>query len=304
MLSKKLVKDKKITLYNRATRALEEEVVFERWFMDLFYGTTLGYWLTAAVLKRHFFSHLYGFMQRLPSSRGKIAPFIARHQINADEFAQPVASFRSFNEFFLRRLKPEVRPIQRDPRVLISPADARCLWYEIEQDTALSIKGVTFTLAELVGQRMGIQSFIGGCCLVLRLAPADYHHFCYIDQGAHGEIVPVNGFLHSVHPLALQRCARVLPENYRELCVLHTEHFGDVLEIDIGAMVVGKMVQHQRHGGVYERGQEKGYFEFGGSTIVLVFRRGAIRIAEEISAYSRQGIETIVRYGAAIGERA
>ena len=85
MLSKKLVKDKKITLYNRATRALEEEVVFERWFMDLFYGTTLGYWLTAAVLKRHFFSHLYGFMQRLPSSRGKIAPFIARHQINADQ---------------------------------------------------------------------------------------------------------------------------------------------------------------------------------------------------------------------------
>jgi phosphatidylserine decarboxylase len=292
-----------IPLYNRRTGQLEHEVVYEPAVMEFLFGTRLGLWLSETVLKHRWVTQVYARRMHSPRSKPKIKEFIERYGINTDEIARPVESFHSFNEFFIRQLKPAARPIDREPAHLISIADARLIAYPIKADTVVPVKGRSFTLADLLRDAALAKRYDNGLCLIFRLAPVDYHRFAYVDDGEQSPVRVINGYYRSVNPLALWRNLNVFPENQREVCVLHTRNFGDVLHIDVGATSVGHIVQHQRDGGAMQRGAEKGYFEFGGSTSILLLEAGRIEMDEDIAIHSAQGVETIVRYGERIARQ-
>ena len=293
-----------VWIYNRETGCLEEEAVFEKGFMDLFYGTAPGRLMTRALLSRRTFSRIYGRLQKRPGSARRIRPFIEKYNINIEELERPPEYYRNFNDFFKRKLKPGARPVKKDRGTLISPADGRLLAYKLKKDLLLPVKGLEFHVGELLGGYEAADPWLDGTCLKIRLAPSDYHRFCYIDSGFHGPATHVNGRLHSVSPLALGHQLKILHGNDREYMVLDTDNFGRVAHVDIGAMAVGRIHQHFRQGGEFSKGEEKGYFEFGGSTIILLFEPGRIVIDEDILEYSEKGIEALVRYGSQVGRKA
>ena len=292
---------RRILLFNRATQCVEEERVFKPRFMDFFYGSRLGRVITGLILKRKWFAKYYGFLQRRSASKAQIAAFVERHAVDMNESVLPVGAFECFNDFFIRQIKPDARRVDRSPSVLVAPADSRVLCYRIAAGTVLPIKGRPFTIAELAADETAEARFHGGICLVFRLAPADYHRFCFVDDGWHSPVRKIAGCFHSIHPLALGTGLPILPTNYRELTVLQTRNFGEVVQIEVGALGVGKIVQHRRESSACEKGEEKGYFEWGASTIVLLLQ-SAVRIDDDILHYSEAGIETRVKYGSRIGK--
>lgn len=277
------------------------EEVFERGFMNFFYGSRIGLLLSELLLKRRWFSRLYGASKSRPSSTRQIDAFVRQHRIDVSEAELPLQDYRSFNDFFTRRLKPGARPLPPDKATLASPADARVLAWDIGDGLVLPVKSRAFSVAQLLRDEALANEYRGGSCFVLRLAPADYHRFIHIDRGSQGPVRRIDGYLHSVSPLALRNMLAVFTENVREYCRIETDTFGPLIHVDVGALVVGRIVQHQPQGGPVERGQEKGYFEFGGSTVILLFKAGAVRIDADIRSYSAQGIETIVLQGERIG---
>lgn len=298
-----MVSSPPIPLYNRELGTLQQEQVYGQAAMDFLYGTVPGRLLTGKLLARPWVSEIYSLLSRRPSSRSKIERFVAQYGIDTTELKQDLTAFTDFNDFFIRELRPDARPMPPDPEILISPADGRLLAYHLQEETVLPIKGHSFTLTQLTANPNLAQSFVNGWCLVFRLAPVDYHRSIYIDNGTHGAHYRLPGVLHSVNPLALWQALPVFQENQREYCVLKTQHWGRILHIDVGALVVGKIHQHQPQGGSFSRGQEKGYFELGGSTIIQVFQPHRIQLDPDILEYSQKGIESLVKCGSRIGCR-
>ncbi|HEU0185436.1 MAG TPA: phosphatidylserine decarboxylase [Blastocatellia bacterium] len=292
-------------LYNRKTGSLEEETVFEKDVMEFLYGSRLGFFITELLFKRRWATELYARLQHGPGSKQKIRKFVESHGVNPDELERPIESFNTFNEFFIRRLKASARPIDRDPSDLISIADCRLSAYPVREDAVYPVKAGSFTIARLLGDNETAASqaneYAGGSCLIFRLAPVDYHRFGYVDDCEQSPVERVNGFYRSVHPLSLRKMKAVFTENRREYCILKTANFGEIVHIDVGATGVGRIVQNHPGGGRFTRGEEKGYFEFGGSTVILLLKPGAAKIDDDIAEYSGRGIETIVRYGEKIG---
>ena len=290
-----------VMLYNRQTGRVEQETIVGRRFMDLSAGTGPGRWLTMRLLILPMISRIYGWWQQHPASRRSIPAFIRQFEINMTEVQIPQTGFASFNDFFIRRLKPEARPISRDPGVLISPADGRIKCFPIEHDTRLAIKGSTLGLGQILSSAQAAAEFAGGMGLQVRLAPVDYHRFAYIDDGTQGPVQRIPGPLYSVSPVALRVWPRVWAENCRHWCRLETATFGPVIQVEIGAMLVGSIIQHRPEGGPCRRGAEKGYFALGGSTVLLFFTKGALAVAADIRHHSRQNTETLVKYGEVVG---
>ena len=290
-----------VVIYNRETKRLEREKVFHEPLMIFLYYTLPGRLLTELILSRRIFSKLYALFQKGPKSREKIEKFIKEYQIDIRELNQPLDEYESFNDFFTRRLKKGARPIASSPDALISPADGRLISYDIEKGAIFDVKGSFMDVSRLLGRNHTPEMWADGLCVKIRLAPYDYHRFCYIDKGSHGPIKSIPGRLDSVSPLALWRKRSILQENKRDVVVLETENFGQVAHVDVGAMTVGAIHQHFRGGTTFSRGQEKGYFSLGGSTILLLFKKDVIQLDEDITRYSKRGIETLVRYGSKIG---
>jgi phosphatidylserine decarboxylase len=292
-----------IRLYNRRTRRLEHEKVYGRRAMDVFYGRAWGRWITNGILIRPWVSRFYGRLQNHPCTRKWIAPFIREHGIDMSEISVPPGGFRSFNDFFTRKLRPGARFMEPDPQTLIAPADSRLQVFTVDQDASLKIKGTVLTLTRLLNRARLDGRFRGGICLCFRLAPCDYHRFGYVDDGIQDRVTTIKGSLHSVNPLALRHKPDIHCTNSRQWCRIRSAHFGNLIQIEVGAMMVGSIVQHRPEGGACRRGQEKGLFQFGGSTVLLVLEPGQVVMDRDIEAYSRQGIETLVRYGEAIGRK-
>jgi phosphatidylserine decarboxylase len=290
-----------ILIYNRRTRQIDVERVYGSQWMDLFYGRPWGRAITNRLLCRHPLSRLYGAIQRSGLSRGNIPAFIAQYGIDLSEALVPAQGFASFNDFFIRRLTPAARPVDQDPRALIAPADSRLQIFTIESRTRLTIKGAAMTLPQLLGRPAVEGLFEGGLCLIFRLAPSDYHRFGHVDDGRQGPVHIIDGPLHSVNPLSLRHKPDVHATNHRHWCLVQGPRLGTLIQVEVGAMMVGSIVQHQPQGGSCRRGQEKGYFQFGGSTVIVILQPGRATIDADISEHSAQGIETLVRYGERVG---
>lgn len=260
------------------------------------YGTKPGR-MMLKVLTKPAVSKIAGAALDHPLSTVAIPPFVMKKHIKMEEFAD--APYRSFNAFFTRPVKPESRPIDTAPEALISPCDSKLTVVPITEHTRFIVKDAEYSLAAFVGCKKLASRFEGGKVLIFRLTPDDYHRYCFPDDASLGKTRLIAGILHTVNPVSA-KYVKVYHTNTRTVTMLHTAHFGDMLQIEVGAMFVGKIVNHP-HGSQIKRGWEKGYFEFGGSTIVLVLSKDAAEIDAQILKNSEDGAETIVRYGERIG---
>lgn len=292
---------KKPQLFNRQTKKIEYENTYKVNGLSFLYKTELGKAFTSTILNKRLISSIYGQMVKSRRSVAQIPKFIKHYNINIEEVKRPLESFRSFNDFFTRELVETARPIDTTPNHLISPADSRLMVFDLSQQPDLPVKGYWYSFKELVKDKNLAREYDNGWCLIYRLAPADYHRFCYIDNGRQEKVKRIRGVLHSVHPIALSSVKSVMAKNYRELTLLYTENFGKVVHIEVGALFVGKVVQRYRHAHEFKRGEEKGWFEFGGSTIIQLFKKGTILPDEDIIEYSSKKTECLVKMGEKIG---
>lgn len=279
----------------RDGRLIEGEDGQERTLKRL-YGTAPGR-LLLKILTRPWISRLAGGFLSTRLSKGLIRSFIRKHSIDMSQFE--AVDYRSYNEFFSRKIRPEARPVDPEPGHLISPCDSKLTALPITADTRLTLKQTEYSLSSLLRNDDLAAAYAGGWALIFRLTVDDYHRYCYADSGEKGENVRIPGLLHTVNPIANDHYP-IYKENSREYSILHSRNFGDVLMMEVGALLVGKIVNH--HGtATVTRGQEKGYFQFGGSTVVLLLKAGAVELDADILENSRAGIETVVRLGEKIG---
>lgn len=230
-------------------------------------------------------------------SVGLIHPFVRKNGIDLTQF-EP-ARFRSYNEFFSRKIRAGLRPIDREPSHLIAPCDSKLTVLPITPESRFLLKNTLYTLPDLLKNKALAASYAGGYAMIFRLTVDDYHRYCYVDDGEKDGNVRIPGVLHTVNPIA-NDVYPIYKENAREYSVLHSRHFGKVLMMEVGALLVGKIVNH--HGAARVcRGQEKGYFEFGGSTVVLLLEKDKAVIDGDLLENSRRNIETVVRMGEKIG---
>jgi len=227
-----------------------------------------------------------------------IKPFIRRNHIDMTLF-EPV-QYSSYNDFFSREIRPEARMADRDAAHLISPCDSKLTVLPISPEACFTLKHTPYTVSSLLKNEQLASGYSGGWALIFRLTVDDYHRYGYPCDGTKDANVSIPGVLHTVNPIANDHFP-IYKENSREYCVLHTANFGDLVMMEVGALLVGRIVNHHRGTCAVRRGEEKGYFQFGGSTVVMLLQAGKVKIDEDILANSRQGIETVVRYGERIG---
>lgn len=260
------------------------------------YGTRFGRILLKPLV-RPWVSKLGGRLLSTRLSRVAIRPFIRSAGIDMSQYE--TERYQSYNAFFSRHIRPECRPVDMERTHLISPCDSKLTAFPITQDGVFTIKHTKYTIASLLRDETLARRFDGGICLIFRLAVDDYHRYCYVADGTKGENVEIDGIFHTVNPIANDHFP-IYKENTREYTLLKTEFFGDILVMEVGALMVGKIVNHH---GVQDvkRGEEKGYFRFGGSTIVLLLEEGSAFIDADILENSRNGAETVVKIGEKIG---
>lgn len=291
-----------IEYIERKTGQKTTEKVYGHKALSLLYGDGLlsrFFSVTLLPLLAHvpFCSKFYGYLQKRTASKKKIKPFIEAYHIDASEFLNQ--EFRSFNDFFIRRLRPEVRPISGDPHVFVTPAEGRYLVYSSFQK--FNIKGQTFSLRKFVDNVELTNRFKEGSMAIIRLCPSDYHRFHFPCDGSSTKAKLINGPLFSVNPMALAKRVSILAENKRMITEIHSELFGTFLYIEVGATCVGTIKQTYSPDSLVRKGDEKGYFEFGGSCIVLLFERKRIRFDEDLIKNTEAGFETRINYGESLG---
>lgn len=282
-----------------------KEKIFAETWVRLLYGRSLfSHFLAYLTAKLPFFSIFYGFLQKRPFSRRKILPFVEKYDVNAEEIEGSLDQFRSFNDFFTRKLKKEARPIAPSDEVAVIPADGRFLFFpQINCADGYHVKGKLFSLEELLLDAPLAKRYKEGSLVLARLCPTDYHRFHFPCMTTPGVARPVNGSLYSVNPLALRRQISILAENKRVITELETEHFGTIAYIEVGATFVGTIHQTYLPGKLYEKGEEKGFFSFGGSTLILLFEKGKITFDDDLLMASRQKIEILCRMGQSMGKK-
>jgi len=271
-----------------------ETVLGEKWIRWAYQDSSSGI-LERILFRSTCVSKLMGKWYDSSFSRGKIDAVIEELAIDVDEFAQPKESYRSFNEFFTRQLKPDVRPFRTDPELFVSPADGRALVFpSLDEDTFAPVKGRPFSIRKMLPGHA--DRFTNGALAIVRLCPADYHRYHFPCAGNITEYGSIAGALHSVNPIALRSGSDVFGDNKRSYTLIDTEHAGTLCFMEIGAFGVGGIV-NTRCSGHVEKMEEKGYFKFGGSSVVLLFEPGRIRFCEDLVTNSDAGKETLVKVG-------
>ncbi len=249
------------------------------------------------IFARRWFSCIMGVYYSTKYSAKALPKFIAENSIDLSRCEMAKNGFSSFNDFFTRS---EARESHEPATRLIAPCDGKVAAYHITSELSLHIKQSVYTIAQLLNDHEDSAQFVDGICLVYRLSLTDYHRYYFVDSGTIKSHKAIRGLLHTVRPISAQY--NVFAQNCREVTMLNTDHFGTVAHIEVGAMLVGKIHNSKQHGS-FNRMEEKGYFAYGGSTIVQLFRHGMVRIDEDIMRVSGMGAEVIVACGEGVGGR-
>ncbi len=264
--------------------------------LRFFYRTTVGRILFRPLICRPISAAAGKFLDtRL--SRGLIPGFVRRNRIDMSQFEE--REYRSYNDFFTRRVREGMRPFSATAEDFCAPCDSLVSVYSITPDATFCIKESRYTVRTLLEDAELAKTFEGGTCVVFRLGVRDYHRYAYFDDGTIAATRKIRGIFHTVQPIAVER-APVFHRNTREWTLLHTAHAGEVVYMEVGAMMVGRICNHPVRENV-SRGQEKGYFAFGGSTVIVLFRRDRVTLEEDFWQNTVQGLETPVRQGEVIG---
>jgi len=290
-----------IRYFNRHTGESESEKVYGEASLRWVYGNPLGKISLHALVKRAGFSKWYGRRMSTPTSASRILPFIDQYGLDPGDFADDPSSFKSFNEFFYRKLKPSARPTAPSP--VVFPADGRHLGFpDISAIGSFFVKGQTFDLPALLGDAALAEKYAKGSLVLSRLCPVDYHRFHFPAAGIPSETKTIPGPLFSVSPIALAQNLSYLWTNKRTLCQLETEDLGTILILEIGATCVGSIHQTYTPGQPVGKAQEKGYFAFGGSSTITVFEPGKVILAADLLEFSAKQTELYARIGSALAQ--
>ena len=266
-------------------------------FLTLLYGNLIGRCFVK-ILTMPWISKLGGAVLSTGLSALAIPSFIRNNQIDMSQFED--VKYRNYNEFFMRKIKSEARVVDMDENHLISPCDCKLTVLPVEKDGRFMIKQTSYTLQSLLKDEKEAEHYLGGTLCIFRLTVDDYHRYCYVDDAEVIRKAQIPGILHTVNPIA-NDVYPIYKENTREYCVLFNKKLKRHLMMEVGALMVGKIVNHPTDSQV-RRAQEKGHFMFGGSTVIMVFEKGAVNIDKDILENSENDIETVVRYGMKIGE--
>lgn len=283
-----------VRVYQRCQKRLVTQKDYQQGILDWLYGSRLGRFflpaLTAPMVSAFLSLADYSFL-----SRPKIRRFIEEYDIDTSHLT--ASDYPHFAAFFTRRFREGARKIAEDPAIL-AVAEAKLTVYPISDDLVLSIKGQRYSLGDLLQDKALAQLFSGGTACLYRLGVEDYHRYLAAESGKILQRQTIKGRLHTIREVA-QQVYPVFKENYRHYCLIDTVDAGKVLQMEIGALLVGKIYNH--HLTNLLRGQEKGYFGLGGSSILVLYPKGAVSLDQDILSYSRQGIETQVSLGEKIG---
>ena len=288
-----------IQYYERESGQIKtEKVAGEKWLVWL-YNNPVGEATLWALAKRKLVSSIYGKMMDRTSSAKKIHPFIEDFDI--DMSVAQENEFKNFNDFFTRKLKDDARPVDICTNILVSPADGKILAYADISNSDFIIKGKRFDVSSFLDNPDLAQKYLDGALLIIRLAPVDYHRFHFPVSGNLTPGKKIEGDYYSVNPFALRKKAEIFCLNKREYTIISNPLFGDVIMAEVGATMVGSIKQTYK-GSFVNKGEEKGYFKFGGSTVVLLFEKNKIHIDEDLLINTAKGFETTVKMGERIGE--
>ncbi len=262
------------------------------------YNTFIGRCLLK-ILTMRFISKSCGFLLDRKISKAFIKNFVKKNNINTSDYY--LDNINSFNDFFTRKIKENKRPIDKDANAFISPCDGKLSAYHINKGLVLPIKQSEYLIEDLLEDDNLAQKYNEGICLVFRLAVNNYHRYVYLDDGYKKENIHIKGKLHTVRPIALRNHS-VFTQNTREYTILDTQNFGLVTQIEVGALLVGKIKNHHENYH-FKRGEEKGLFLYGGSTIILLLEKDKVKIDKIYFENTKNNIETDVMLGQKIGSK-
>jgi len=250
------------------------------------------------LLVRPFISKLVGAFMDSVISKIFISGFIRKNEINIEDYEKTVYS--SFNDFFVRQVKKGSRPFSFENVDAVAPCDGMLTAYKITPDSSFHIKNSIYSIEELLCDEALADDFMGGTCLIFRLAPTNYHRYAYTDDGEILLRKNIQGKLHTVRPIA-QLGESVFARNARKYELVDTRNFEKVVQMEVGALFVGR-IKNQKTATSVKRGQEKGMFEFGGSTVIMLYQKDTLVVNPEIFENTAKDLETIVEMGVTIGE--
>ncbi|SCW55890.1 phosphatidylserine decarboxylase [Ruminococcaceae bacterium YRB3002] len=265
--------------------------------LEFLYRTGFGRLLLKPMASRGL-SRLCGAFLDTCLSKPLISSFVRNNNIIEDDYV--LDGINSFNDFFCRRIKDGLRVVDDDPNVLVAPCDGLLTVYSINADTVVPVKQSSYTISSLLRDEKLAAGLNGGLCLVFRLCVDHYHRYSYVDSGSKSANVFIPGVLHTVRPVALAE-RPVFVENCREYCVIDSPNFGRMVQMEVGAMLVGKIVNEDKGASEVVRGAEKGHFEYGGSTIIVLVPAGTAVIRDDIYDASLEGVEIPVKLGEEVG---
>ena len=245
------------------------------------------------LINNRFISKIVGCYMNSSLSKRRINKTIKANNIDMSLYEKK--DYQSFNDFFTRRKKNLDFDMKKDH--FVAPADSKLLAIKLNKDSSFDIKGSFYNLANIVKEDL-TKKYNNGYALIFRLEVSDYHRYHFVDDGKLDDYKFIKGRLNTVQPIAYNR--KIFHTNCREYTTLHTKNFGDIIEVDVGAMLVGKITNNKEIK-EFKKGEEKGYFEFGGSTIILFIQDKKITIDNDILLNSTLGRETVVSCGEKIG---
>lgn len=268
--------------------------------LKFLYDNPFGRTAILPIAKRKLITELYGRRMNSPASVKKIQEFVDQLDIDMSESEKDISEFTSFNDFFYRKLKPGARPIEDG---FVSPGDGKLIAFERVSDVKeFFVKGSGFTLEKFLQDKALAEKFENASMLILRLAPNDYHRFHFPYSGTPSEVTQIKGSYFSVSPYALAgNFTRVFCENKREFLTLRTPDKGDMLIAPVGATMVGSIIETYIPDQPVAKGDEMGYFAFGGSSIVVLADQDKLEIDPDILENTRSKMETFVRMGEMVG---
>lgn len=291
------MEEKHIFVFDRGENKIFQEKVFGEKILLYLYekNNFIRCFCRSLVSKLSLISWLFGAWQKLPFTKRKVNPFIVKYKIDKTEFAK--TTFSSFNDFFIRELKKESRLLASSD--IIVPADGRYLAYQdFAQCKRLYVKGEKFSLYKLLGNDQKLADrYANGTLVIARLAPPDYHRFHFPLDCTASKPKLLNGPLFSVNPIALRTNIDYLTQNKRSIIHLRSKLYGEVICLAVGATNVGSMHFTYLENQLYKKGEEMGYFSFGGSMLIYLFEPGKIQIASDIVKYSSEGTEVLCKMG-------
>lgn len=291
-----------LSYYDRRSGKLKRDPIYARGLVDWLYNSSPGWFLTEFLLSRRWVSCFYGWLNKRRWSRRKIKSFARRLEINVKELSRPIDTFKSFNDFIAREIELSKRPIVRDSSVCIAPCDGRVLAYSvIDADRSFVIKRATFSLRTFLRDKDLTREYSGGSLFVSRLYLTDYHHFHFPDDGIAHSASSIPGRYFAVSPYSEHRLLPLYKENVRMATVFDSDHFGQIEIVEVGAFTIGSIQQRYSPETRVRKGDHKGFFELGGSIVVLLFKKGMIQFDEDLCNNTLAGMETYVRLGESIG---